>query len=233
MKYPLIIRDILRFRYESGRFRDLNNQVSRFILFRYFPRWRKLERQSDSVKFRLPWISFPAIGYIERHLNRSMKVFEYGCGGSTLFFADRAGTVISTEHDEAWFGKLSAVLEKENSNSVTLRLVLPEKREGDGELYYSGNELYSGMSFSAYVRAIDEYPDDYFDLILIDGRARNGCFMHSIRKLRKGGLIVWDNSERSRYRDFFTSNPMGLRKLEFPGPTPFSRYFTLTTVFIK
>jgi hypothetical protein len=233
MIYPRVIKDLLRFNYESDRFKEYNDLFYRFGLFRYFMLWRTLERQDDSVKFRLPWISFPAIKYLEKFLDRRMKVFEYGCGGSTLFFADRVGTVISAEHDRAWYEKLSGIIKNSDESSVKINFIPPAAGNGDNEIYFSGNELYSGLSFKEYVSLIDSFPENYFDVILIDGRARNGCFLHSISRLRKGGLIVWDNSERERYRDFFSSDNKGLKRLEFPGPTPFSRYFTQTTIFIK
>ena len=50
---------------------------------------------------------------------------------------------------------------------------------------------------------INKYPDQQFDVILIDGRERVGCFSNSIDKLKKGGIIVLDDSFRIRYTPIF------------------------------
>jgi hypothetical protein len=47
--------------------------------------------------------------------------------------------------------------------------------------------------------AIDEFDDGYFDLISIDGKGRVGCLFHAIPKLRPGGCLVLDDSNRSEY----------------------------------
>mgnify|MGYP002282580474 CR=1 FL=1 len=41
------------------------------------------------------------------------------------------------------------------------------------------------------------------DLILVDGRARPECLFMSLDKLKSGGLMVLDNSERERYSIVF------------------------------
>lgn len=69
----------------------------------------------------------------------------------------------------------------------------------DPTSYRSGAGDYLNYSFKKYVKSIDEYPDGYFDLILVDGRARPSCILHSIPKLKSGGLLVVDNAERSYY----------------------------------
>ena len=39
-----------------------------------------------------------------------MRVFEYGAGYSTLYFADRVETVVSIEHVEAWVETLKTAM---------------------------------------------------------------------------------------------------------------------------
>ena len=48
----------------------------------------------------------------------------------------------------------------------------------------------------SYATFIDSFPDHSFDLIVIDGRARAACIQHAIRKVKKGGYLLIDNSER-------------------------------------
>jgi len=184
MNHPVILKDILRFRYQMNEFREYNTIFYRWFLYRFFIKWRFFKTKSDSIKYKMPWITFPAIQYLDRYLTREMKVFEYGCGGSTLFFAMRAQEVISIEHDAGWFKKLSESLTDLNIKNVKIKNSKPEQVNDEENIYTSENENYTGLSFKNYVQEILQYPDGYFDVILIDGRARNGCFLHSIQKLK-------------------------------------------------
>lgn len=56
------------------------------------------------------------------------------------------------------------------------------------------------MSFEQYVKSIDEYPNGYFDLITVDGRARASCALRALPKLKNGGWLLVDNMERARYK---------------------------------
>ena len=50
-----------------------------------------------------------------------------------------------------------------------------------------------------YYNVCKQFPDEYFDLILVDGRNRKGCIIQSLSKLKKGGILMLDNAERSYY----------------------------------
>ncbi len=53
--------------------------------------------------------------------------------------------------------------------------------------------------FWDYFHVADDYQDEYFDFILVDGRARVACLLNSIPKLKSGGLMILDNSDRPSY----------------------------------
>lgn len=233
MNYPLILKDILRFRNQIKKIGHYNNFLYNILLYRYFFRWRHLKNQFPSLELKIPWITFPAIKYLENYLKRDMRVFEYGSGGSTLFFAQIVKGVISVEHDLNWFKKIRDEVILKKYNNVNLINICPVLDSNSEWYYYSYNANYSNMSFKEYVQEILNYPDNYFDIVFIDGRARTGCFIESIQKLRKGGLIVWDDTDRDRYRENFKISRQSLKKIEVPGPTPFSAFFTATTIFIK
>lgn len=173
----------------------------------YYPRWKKaLESNSTTMQDRLPWLSFPAIELLQRSLKNTDKVFEYGGGGSTLFFVDRVAEVVTVEHDEAWFLSLEEHMKGEKGAKWEGHHIPP----GDGDLvrspdaseplhYSSTDDVSKGKNFKQYVSQIESFPDLYFDVILVDGRARTSCLYHAVPKLRKGGLLVLDNAERAHY----------------------------------
>jgi len=203
-------------------------------LIRYFPEWwNALSPQRNSLDDTLPWIAFSATNFLEKILDKEVLVFEFGSGGSTLFFAKKVKEVFSVEHDKEWFEKVSGVLKKSKVDNVEISLLQPTKdinritkSPANPDAYISGGERYKGMSFENYAKSIDKFPNDYFDIILIDGRARPSCFKHSVNKIKVGGHLILDNAERSHYsyiHDRMSND--GWQKYDFPGPFHISSIF--------
>lgn len=145
----------------------------------------------------LPWMNYNVINYlIKEGLIKDKRIFEYGSGSSTHFWLTMgAKEVISVEHDEEFYNIYSKGL-VENCNYV---LAKPEIFSEANKPNYYDSDIYKGYSFENYVNYINNYNDDYFDIIIIDGRARNACLANCINKLRSGGFIIFDNSNRERY----------------------------------
>jgi len=174
---------------------------------RFFPRWiRSFNLSRDSVRNGLPWLPFELIEWLDGYLKKERTVFEFGSGGSTIFMAQRVKSLTSVEHDRVWHGTVLAELKKRGLDNVKYLLREPvSARENPPEEYWDnyGND-YAGMSFAPYVTAIDEYPDHFFDLVLVDGRSRKFCLEHAITKTRPGGFIVMDNSSTQEYLEFYS-----------------------------
>src|SRR5882724_5296346 len=72
-------------------------------LVRDFAAWRRTQRKfKDPLEMRRPWLSFAATRFLERQLKPAGRVFEWGSGNSTIFFAERVAEVVSVEYDSAW-----------------------------------------------------------------------------------------------------------------------------------
>ena len=54
----------------------------------YIPRYLRdrAPERSSPLEIQLPWISYGAIDFLDGYLKPDMTVYEYGSGGSTLFF---------------------------------------------------------------------------------------------------------------------------------------------------
>ena len=63
----------------------------------------------------------------------------------------------------------------------------------------SAKEGHAGLDFAAYVAAIDDV-EGPFDLIVVDGRAREACLRAALPHLADDGIVVFDNTRRKRYR---------------------------------
>lgn len=197
-----------------------NNWIKR----NYFP--RQGSRVARSLYFRIvrpvlrafyslykwrhpdtPWTSPASIAIFEATLTKDMTAFEFGSGASTLFFARRVGRLISLEHDASWYNRVQQNLKAAGvvNTEYRLREPKPEVEDHEEDLVMNGipmKHTFAGP-FRDYSSAIGEFPDEHFDFVLVDGRARVDCIIRSIPKLKKGGILVLDNSERERYRMAF------------------------------
>ena len=73
-------------------------------MIRHYPAWREhLQPGKNPVDGRTPWISFSAIELLKKITRPDMRVFEYGSGGSTMFWISRVKELISVEHDLSWY----------------------------------------------------------------------------------------------------------------------------------
>ena len=151
-----------------------------------------------------PWTTPASIIFFEKVLTKEMTGLEYGSGRSTVFFANKLKKLISIEHHTAWHEKVEKLLATRNLNNVEY-LLIPEQdisvanEEVDLEtilITLNGSE--ERHEFANYYNKVNDYADEYFDFVLIDGRARVKCGLNAIKKLKNGGIFVLDKSERPR-----------------------------------
>jgi len=141
---------------------------------------------STPLEIGLPWFSLGSIEFLEKWLNKDMDVFEYGSGGSTIFFANRCKSVISTENNLHWFNQLRHKIDESGFSNIRLQ-------------YVEYNFEYAlDFATSDYLNSI---PDKKFDTIVIDCaeeslQVRPLCFYHAEQSIKKGGIIIVDDSWR-------------------------------------
>jgi hypothetical protein len=235
---PKIIKSLNRFLHQIRQHR---NESLVYFPFRYFLRWHhSLAAESSSMRDQQPWLTFQAIDYLRKHLEPHHRIFEYGGGGSTLFFIARATEVHTVEHNAAWFSVLKQAAPGRSGcwrgrwiPSVSGNLV--SKPDIANPTHYASDDPPElGQQFMKYASAIDEWPDSYFDWVIVDGRARPSCLMHSISKVRVGGFLVLDNSDREYYLrhtlEVILKNGFS-EEIRASGPSPYGEMFTRTTVW--
>ncbi len=175
----------------------------------WFESYKKREAIGPSGK-PIPWISYPAISFLSERTSGDMTIFEFGCGNSTLWWANRVQKVVSAEHDLSWYQKISTLVP---SNVAIYHH--PLVRGGD------------------YCRSFSHL-EEKAHIIVIDGRDRVNCAIQSIECLRPDGCIVWDNSDREEYepgKEFLKGK--GFRQLKFIGPIASSIVSCETSVFYR
>lgn len=175
--------------------------------------WMKsfnLQLPVDRSGKQLPWFTYPVIEFLQERLNKSMRVFEYGCGASTGWWAEQVNGVVSCEHDEAWYRRVSATA------PVNAHLM-------HVQLEYGGD----------YARAILN-DGGLFEIVVIDGRDRVNCARHAVTALSPDGVIIWDNSDRPEYQagDVFLQE-LGFRRIAFGGIAPALPWRSETSIYYR
>jgi predicted O-methyltransferase YrrM len=145
---------------------------------RYPAAW--LRARSGRIPER-PWIVPAAIGWLRRRIRRDWSVLELGAGRSTVWFARRAGRVISFEDNEFWLQRAAERLCREGLE-VDLRL----------------------MPVNALAEAVATLPEAAFDLVVLDFLespqvTRIDVLRPAREKVRPGGLLLLDDSDRPGY----------------------------------
>lgn len=210
-------------------------------LVRFWPAWSADTGQNfDPLASELPWLTFAAIDFLEKWLDWTTRVFEWGSGSSTLFFARRAQSVVSVEHSPQWAERVRERLALQRLGNVTLHLKQPKPSSrkdadpGEPAHYVSSSAEYAGLAFNDYASAIDPFPPGAFDLVVVDGRARPSCLHHALAKVNVGGYLLLDNAERPHYyRAISALDSSQWRCQTFAGPGPRNTYFWSTCVWQK
>ena len=155
---------------------------------RYLTRYiqHNLRNGHSPLDLEIPWFSYAAIDYLNTYLQTNMSVFEFGSGGSTIFFARRTKHVSAVENEAAWFNRVSQRLKDKSIQNVEMRLRQFDVKNPEN------------FEHSAYLNALSGAT---FDVIVVDGaeewvQVRPICFQHAEQRVKPGGIIIVDDSWR-------------------------------------
>lgn len=142
--------------------------------------------EKTPLELGMPWWSFGAVREVGRIIKKEMRVFEFGSGGSSIFLAERAGIVTSVEDEESWAQAVRQEAQKRGVQNL--------------QILHIPFDFFACRNFetSAYLNSLKGEP---YDLIVVDGKeeetqVRDQCFWRAEKIIRKGGVIVVDDSYR-------------------------------------
>lgn len=159
---------------------------------------------TDAAGRPLPLFTYPAIEYLQQFNYSDKTIFEYGAGGSTLFWQQRAKTVLSVENNPGWYTHLKSQI----SENVQLHLV-----EGDEFPWFIEGQVMG------------------FDVIIIDSAGyRYDCASAATKKLKKGGLVILDNADWHPNTAAFLRD-QGLLQVDMTGFKPGECHTSTTSLF--
>jgi hypothetical protein len=198
-----------------------------------------------------PWYTYPAIYFLKDFIKPYHKVFEYGCGYSTLFYRRHTSAVCSVEHDEKW---LNEILRVDPEANVQHSAYGAPTRDDDLQLiaHFMGQNFdlpisssrarniehgLLNLEFSAYATHICKWGRGYFDIIAIDGMARVLSGFVAAHMVANEGILILDNSDRWQYNALLSHlSRIGFSRIDFHGPGPttanFARAWT-TSIFFR
>lgn len=122
-----------------------------------------------------PWLMPEVIDWLDSIVKPAWIVLETGCGGSTVFFAQRASRVITYEDNSEWARKVQHELRKQK---LTVE--------------WHVDSGYPQFGLDCLVP---------YDLALIDGRGRVQSVKDALPALKPGGWLLLDDSDRARYAE--------------------------------
>jgi hypothetical protein len=157
----------------------------------------------------IPWYTYALTAFLEERCPPGLRVFEYGSGNSTLWWAKRASSVVSVEHDAGWVERIGHRLPA----TVALHQI--------------------GHDQAGYFEAPKRFGGD-FDVVVVDGRRRSECAMTGVECLSGRGVLIFDDSDRDRYQECIGKlRDRGLHEVFFSGMRPFGRESTRSSIFYR
>ncbi len=184
-------------------------------------RWaRWIFGRESPLDLGLPWMSWGAIGYLNRHVQPGMRVFEWGGGGSTRYFLKLGCRVTTVESNRFWKEQIERTVSQDNLHgTLKIRLVPAETR--------------NPKSIRAYIGAV--HSGAPWDIIVIDGverdyLSRTDCVREARGLVKTDGFIVLDDAYRSAYKEV-PRLLYGYRRRAFRGLGPARLGVTQTDIY--
>ena len=136
-----------------------------------------------------PWMAQKELDILEEIITnlQPTRSLEWGSGFSTMYFTKllpKNSEWISIEHNKEWFQTMRS---KDLPVGVSLNFI-----PADNPTFTDLNGDGSYQDFKKYI----EFPDGKFELIFIDGRARNACLIKARELISDTGIVILHDINR-------------------------------------
>lgn len=136
-----------------------------------------------------PWIAQGAIRFCEKNLTKEHIGLEWGSGRSTFWFGSRLKSLLSIEYDRQWYSTVMNKLHEQKIKNVECRHIpLDHDRQEPTYPHYEKTPT--------YVSVVESFADGTLDFVVVDGHYRQACILAALDKIKPGGLLLVDNTNR-------------------------------------
>ncbi|MFZ9106261.1 MAG: class I SAM-dependent methyltransferase [Pontimonas sp.] len=226
IQYARVIHAIRRFLSRTGMLDllDLRARNTQWAL--WFRSLFSVLDFHDFITLETPWWTLASGRKVTDFLLQRphARALEWGSGASTVWLGSLCRTVVSIESDRHWAEMVRG------SVGPHVAILSPEvpRHDGTGGIR-SKRWGFRKRDFSDYVNAGRSVAGP-FDLIVIDGRAREACLEVALEQLAPDGIILFDNTNRLRYRRALARHREKLAIHRDVGLTPIVPWPTETSV---
>jgi hypothetical protein len=201
-----------------------------------------------------PWFTLSFNAILDNLLNKKYIGFEYGSGASTFYFSRRVSKIYSIEFQKNFYETLiklklpknlklfnnnKEAIEQKYKNNFYFKKYISSIRDLKHSKKNKNFLLKHGFISKDYrcinyASKILEFKNNYFDFISIDGQARELCTKYAVKKLKRNGFIIFDNSDRGQYKRIFNFlRKKNFYRVDFWGIGNFRSYEWCTSIFFK
>ena len=149
--------------------------------------------QSRLLKPPLPLLYEEEYAAIRVMMEHATHVLEWGSGFSTLNFGHLPTSYTTIEHDKQWFDNIARKLADDEKFANVVQHYVPHSHAGTMQ-----STKMRGQYFDNYVAFVNTLGKQ-FDLVFIDGRAREFCVYAVIPYLAPNAKVIVHDWIRQRY----------------------------------
>ena len=226
VQYARVMHSIRRFLTRQGILQKLDNRAGSSGVALWLRSLFSVLDFHDFQTLDTPWWTLASGRKVREFLDSrpGARVVEWGSGASTVWLGKRSSEVWSIESDKQWGDMVSG------SVPSHVHIVMPKIPRLSGSGGVRSNRMgFRHFDYTHYVNAIDSIPGN-FDLIVIDGRAREACLDKALPRLSPQGMILFDNTNRRRYRKALRRHQNHIDVRSFTGVTPILMWPSRTSI---
>lgn len=125
----------------------------------------------------IPWMLPKAFSYLKLLARSYWKIYEWGSGGSTIWFSENCDSVVSLETNSLWLKNVSVELRNRDLHKKCMMTYITDRR-------------------SYYTDILNEPQNGTFNMIYIDSTygSKAICIRNAIKKLKYFGILMVNNA---------------------------------------
>jgi hypothetical protein len=213
--------------------------------------WLESKRFNQSVKDgeSVPWITYPALSYLEKIDFTELSCVEFGSGASTFWFAARCQDFKSLEFDSAYYRLLTEIPTLESTTLVDasglINYLIKAGQDLDKYQIYIDRDLENEDTKKTPPNVDSKFNGENLvtkirqeiasaDCVFIDGGPRNFLIALAAELLKSEALLVIDNTDMDYLQlGLAVLKSKGFKEIPFVGFGPLNNYEWQTSIFIK